>query len=214
MNKLISSLFQGIDGITRGPDWDALDEIAKFLSRLPDTQAIRRALSEWLMCDANVGELGAMARETSTHYVWPLYRGASDYSVVINEFKAPSRMTTGYATTLHNHRYSFISLMMSGGYVQVRSDVEFAARDQVSQIRDIHNDTVEEGDIVAIKHDEFHRLGAIEDRTVTLVIKCPAAKRESVSVETSTLRVTRHVPAEARFAQLMDALVQDEVQRR
>jgi hypothetical protein len=206
MNKLISSLLHGVDGITKHVDWEELDDIAKILPGLADARMIRQALSEWLTFDADLDELGAMTRETSTHYVWPLHRSSSDYSVVINEFKAPSSMTAGYATTLHNHRYSFISLMMSGGYVQVRSDLEFAARDQASQIRDIHRDIVEEGDIVLIKHDEFHRLAAIKDRTVTLVIKCPAAKRESVSVDTSTLRVTRHLPAEARIAQLIDAL--------
>jgi hypothetical protein len=210
MNKLISSLFHGVDDITKRFDWEALDEVAKLLSGLAGARIIRQALNEWLTCDADVNELGAMARETSTHYVWPLHSSSSGYSVAINEFKASSHMTAGYATTLHNHRYSFISLMMSGGYVQVRSYVEFAERDQVSQISDIHKDVIEEGDIVFINHDEYHRLAAIKDRTVTLVVKCPAAKRESVSIDTGTLRITRHVPAEARIAQLIEALVQDD----
>jgi hypothetical protein len=146
------------------------------------------------------------ARETATHYVWPVYAAPSGYSIVINEFKELEHMVAGYATTLHNHRYSFISLMLSGRYRQVRCEVEMNQFGQATGLHEIGNDNVAEGSIVAIDHNMFHRLADIRDRTMTLVIRCPAVKEASISVDIGTLRTSRHLPAEARVVQLMDAL--------
>lgn len=150
------------------------------------------------------------ARETSTHYVWPLHTGSNGVSVAINEFKDPADMVKGYATIYHNHRYSFASLMLSGGYRETRSRINFVNPGETAQINDLRQESIAVGGIVKINHQEFHRLNAISARTVTLVVKCPIMKSASFSVDSGTLRVTRHLPVEERVPQLMAALVPDE----
>jgi len=207
MTQLISSLLTTIDNITDRGDENLLREMITAWRGCAEVRIIREALLHWLETSVDTDKLRAMARETSTHYVWPLHQNNKGYSVAINEFKDPRDIIAGHATTLHNHRYSFISFVLSGGYRQVRSNVELLDSNRVIRIRDLSEDTVTEGDTVTVNHDEFHRLRTITSRTVTLVVKCPAAKGESLSVDTSTLRVTKHVPVEARVGQLMAALV-------
>ena len=116
-------------------------------------------------------------------------------------------MVAGHAAIYHNHRYSFVSLVLSGGYRQVRSHIELRNQRKAVQIRDISDESVVTGDVVRVNHEEFHRLSAFEARTVTLVVKCPAAKAESFSVNSATLKVSWHVPVEERVPQLMAALL-------
>ena len=214
MSQLVTSLFCEVDNITSSCDENVLRKKITAWRGRTEVRIIREALFQWLETSADIDKLTAMARETSTHYVWPLYMTNKGYYVAINEFKDPQDITTGYATILHNHRYSFISFVLSGGYRQVRGDVELLHPRRATQIRDLGEDVVTEGDIVKVNHDDFHRLSAISSHTVTLVVKCPAAKGESLSVDASTLRVTKHVPVEARVRQLMAALVPANEQRR
>jgi hypothetical protein len=208
VSHLITDLFNEVDNVRDGGDEKRLEEIISvWLGRI-SAEAVRDALRRWLESHADVGRLTAGARETSTHYVWPIHLNSRGYGIALNEFKDPLDIATGYATILHNHRYSFISVILSGGYTQVRCQVEMLSPTQATHVRELGEDGVTEGDIVTINHEEFHRLAGIRSGTVTLVVKCPAIKGESLSVETSTLRVTRHVPVEARIKNLMAALVQ------
>ena len=170
---------------------------------------MRRALSEWLLEHPALATLSTAARETSTHYVWPLHTGPAGHSVVINEYKHPRHMGEGYATILHNHRYSFATFMLSGGYTQVRCDVQLPASAHPVRVTEIGEDALTEGGTVTVDHEAFHRLADISARTMTILVKCPAVKAFSISVDARTLMVSRHVPVEARVLQLMDALAAD-----
>lgn len=164
-------------------------------------------MHSWLESSADEQRLRALARETSTHHVWPIYAATNGFGVAINEFKDPADMVAGHASIYHNHRYSFASLMLSGGYRQTRSNIELGNDRQAVRIQDVSDESIITGDIVRINHEEFHRLSAFEAQTVTLVVKCPAAKTESFSVDSGTLRVTWHVPVEQRVPQLMATLL-------
>lgn len=214
MTELVVDLFDRIDKLPDGADENQLAQIVSAWRGEAEGAAIRQALSEWLGTSADIELLKLMARETSTHYVWPLHLNGRGYGVVINEFKNPQDITMGYATTLHNHRYSFVSLVLSGGYRQTRSNVEFLNSHLAAQISDLSQDEVTEGGIVTVNHSEFHRLGAIGSCTLTLVAKCPAARNESLSVDTGTLRVAVHVPVERRIGQLMQVLMRADEQWR
>jgi hypothetical protein len=206
MTQLITRLFGQLDALSCSTRTQDLDAVVRDWCAYIDIWAIRQALLQWLKQSASLDELRMSARETATHYVWPVYAAASGHSVVINEFKEPEHMVAGYATTLHNHRYSFTSLMLSGRYRQVRCAVEMNEFGQATGLHELGNDDVTEGSIVAIDHNMFHRLADIKDRTITLVIRCPAVKESSISVDIRTLRTSRHLPAETRVVQLMDAL--------
>lgn len=207
MNCLITELLAQLEGIShRAGEY----ELAKLLAGWCDgieLSRIRQAIAQWLSESAVIERLRGLARETSTHYVWPLYICGNGYGLTINEFKDPEFMSFGYANTLHNHRYSFASLVLSGGYRQVRSSVELCEMSGNAQVNVIAEDSVIHGSIVPVNHQEFHRLTHIGDHTVTLVAKCPAAKESSISVDIRTLKVSRHVPVESRLMQLTDALI-------
>jgi hypothetical protein len=206
MTQLITNLFKQIEDLPRTAEIRNLSEIVRDWNACTEVWIIRQTLVQWLKESASLDQLGASARETSTHYVWPVYTTASGYRIVINEFKNPGKMTAGYATTVHNHRYSFASLMLSGRYRQVSYDVEMNGYGQATGLCEIGSDSLAPGSIVTVTDDLFHRITDIENRTMTLIIRCPAVKDASISVDIRTLMTSRHLPVEARVAQLMDTL--------
>jgi hypothetical protein len=167
---------------------------------------LRRSVASWIRGTVDFVRLSALARETPTHYVWPLYRSHRGFTLMINEFKNRDSIGEGYSKVLHNHRYSFASLLLAGSYVEMRCVVNFS---EVGSLEACSNESVinlREGDITAVDHTAFHRLTEISDRTVTLLLKTPPQKPESVSVDLRTSRVTRHVPVETRVGAFIDAL--------
>jgi hypothetical protein len=207
MTKLLVRLFDQLGGLPRGTDEYSLEKLMSNWLQEADVVSIREAIYQWLSDAAAVDYLKASARETATHYVWPLRIIGNGYGLALNEFKDPRQMMFGYADTIHNHRYSFVSLVLSGGYRQIRSTVEVPKPGTAAQVCDIGQDDIFEGSILAINHEEFHRLIDVKHRTMTLLVKCPAVKEASISVDAETLRASRHVPVEARLVQLMNALV-------
>jgi len=207
VTKLLVNLFDQLSSLPRGTDEYGLEELVINWLRGADVLSIREAIHQWLSEPASMDYLKISARETSTHYVWPLYIARNGYGLAINEFKDPRHMVIGHANTIHNHRYSFVSLMLSGGYRQIRSRVDLPELGGLAQIHDIGQDDLFQGSMLAINHEEFHRLINVRRRTMTLLVKCPPAKEASVSVDAKSLRACRHVPVEARLVQLMNALV-------
>lgn len=207
MSILLSDLFDALSGIAPSDDESVLYEIILDWRGRATAGDIRRSVHSWLESGADKQRLRMLARETSTHHVWPIYATNSGFGVAIHEFKDPDDMVAGHAAIFHNHRYSFASLMLSGGYRQIRSNIELVNDREAVRIQDVSDESVITGDIVRINHEEFHRLSAFETQTVTLVAKCPAAKTESFSVDSGTLRVTWHVPVEQRVPQLMATLL-------
>lgn len=207
MSALVSDLFGELNDIAPGEDENVLDGIVKAWYGRARIQDIRKAMHSWLEACADKQSLRMMARETSTHHVWPIYMLSNGIGVAINEFKDPADMIAGHAAIYHNHRYSFVSLVLSGGYKQIRSSIELRNNKEAVRIEDLGEESIVTGDIVKMNHHEFHRLTAFQTRTVTLVVKCPAAKAESFSVDNGTLRVKWHVPAEERVPELMAALL-------
>lgn len=207
MTQIVAELLDRLESVSGRAGEDDLRRIIGDWRGTLDPRAIRWAVFQWLSESAAIDQLRRAARETSTHYVWPLHACGNGFSLVINEFKDPLHMTVGYATTLHNHRYSFASLVLSGGYGQVLSDVDMAGPGGNSRIRVLASDDISRGDIVTVHHSEFHRLTYISHGTVTLVAKCPPAKESSTSVNLTTMTMSRHVPVEARFEKLMKSLL-------
>jgi hypothetical protein len=205
MISTMSEFVGRLESLGPGAEPDSLHGLVTDWITRVGVNEIRRELLRRLAGGTELSRLRTRARETSTHYVWPVHLTGNGCCVVINEFKDPREMACGYATTIHNHRYSFVSLGLAGRYRQVRSEVEFSDFSK-ALVRDISEEIVMEGTIMAMHHDEFHRLTDINRHTLTLLVKCPAAKKHSVSVDADTLRVTRHVPVEDRIRHLLSAL--------
>lgn len=86
------------------------------------------------------------------------------------------------------------------------SQVDICRSGQLLRIVEAGKDDMTEGSVGTVNYQDFHRLTEIREHTVTLLIKCPPVKRDSISVNIDTGRVSRHVPVEARIALLMNAL--------
>lgn len=207
MNVLVRDLFSELNEIDPDDDENVLEGMIGVWCGRVGVREIRKSIHDWLERYADRQSLRMMARETSTHYVWPIYAASNGFSMVINEFKNPSDMIAGHAAIYHNHRYSFASLVLSGGYRQVRSTIELRSPREVVRINDLSEESIVTGDIVRVNHREFHRLSGFQADTVTLVVRCPAAKAESFSVNSGTLNVTWHMPIEERVPRLIAALL-------
>lgn len=208
MTHLILDLFRRLDGLRPGADESQLTQELGDWSHRGSAAAIRYALYDWIASAISLDNLTAGARETSTHYVWPLYSAATGHSVVINEFKGRTQLTSGYANTVHNHRYSFASLVLAGGYSHVRYQVETSWPGLADRIYETTRENVNECSLTMVNHEDFHQITELQDRTLTLLMKCPAAKATSTSVNLDTMVMHGHIPAEARVQQLMSALVE------
>ena len=206
MSELMTDLFHELDTADGNANERVIKKLVSGWRRTAEPKSIRADLIQWCESFADIAKLRTGARETATHYVWPLVSCDSGCSVCINEFKDPLEMAVGYATTLHDHRYSFVSLVLSGGYTQIRDAVELCDRHHVSKIHEVGQDILTEGDIVVVNDAEFHRIKGIRRSTITLVVKCPPTKNESLSIDLRTGRVRRHMPVEARVGRLIEAL--------
>jgi hypothetical protein len=83
----------------------------------------------------------------------------------------------------------------------------FANYGELAGVVDAQPDSVSEGDITLVHHQSFHRLTAIMDHTVTLLVKSPPVKAYSTSADLSTHRLARHMPADTRVPRLVAALL-------
>jgi hypothetical protein len=202
----VEGLLAGVDQLVLS-DTDRLGEVLTTFRRDREISAVRHELARWLSHSADLEKIKTASRETSTHFVWPLYRSRAGFSLVINEFKDPLRMGDGYAKALHNHRYSFASMVLSGGYTQTQSTVTLPDYDDQVNVADAETDHLSEGDMAIVGHEVFHRLITIMDHTVTLLVKSPAFKAYSISIDLATQRLSRHVPVETRLPRLVAALL-------
>lgn len=206
MKKLIPSLIRQLEGLPQGADPENAFTLLRNLASSSDPVTITREIGQWLALSGRREEVALSARETSTHYVWPLHTTTAGFQTTLNEFKQLTDTSQGYATTVHDHRYSFASLMLAGSYQQVRLAVEIAAQDRVANVRELGYDFLEVGQVVFVDHQDFHLLRQIQNGTLTLLIKCPPSKEQSTSIDIATRTARTHVPVELRMPMLIRAL--------
>ncbi len=202
----IRAFFARIDHLA-GHDLDELIGPLTWIYGGKGANAARQQFADWLSREADLRSLKTATRETPTHFIWPLYQSPAGFSVVINEYKDPLHMGDGYAKTIHDHRYSFASVVLRGGYTHCRSTLTFANHGELAGVVDAQPDSVSEGGITLVGHQSFHRLTAIMDHTVTLLVKSPPVKAYSTSADLSTHRLARHMPADTRVPRLVAALL-------
>jgi len=173
---------------------------------------ILESLRRHVSISENHLSLGREGRETATHYVWLL--GTSEtqqVSVYLHEYKDPISISPGYATTVHNHRYNFSSLILRGGYRESRYLVA-RGDDGASSVKSselLTTRVYRSGSVLSIGHEEFHAVRDILPATLTLVVKSQPFKAYSNSFH-EELGIWRiHVPVENRVPELLDALNND-----
>ena len=144
-------------------------------------------------------------RETTTHYVWAIASGV-DIRICLNEYKPLSVRSDGYATSIHDHRYDFVSIILRGGFSHQKYDAHFERLDAIKEPLLISEIALSAGDLLVVRCDEFHRLSNIELDTLSLMVKLPPKKPYSTSFDVRTRAVTHHYPYVERPDQLLAKL--------
>jgi hypothetical protein len=149
------------------------------------------------------------ARETATHYVWPLVLDReTKCGLFIHEFKTLFKSPTAYASSIHSHRYHFASLLMIGGYTEERFRVERSLHDDCAAagIELLWRRLVSAAEVSQVHAHEFHRLSSIQPGTISLVLKSPPVTKSSESVDPASMAIATHIPVEDRLSFLIDAV--------
>lgn len=186
-------------------------EVAALLATHASRGIVQIAADLRLAIEASA-EVERTARETSTHFVWPIVSNwYNSVGLYIHEYKAPTALRAGYADSIHDHRYDFASLILSGGYVESRYEVR-GTSDMSPQMVLASQRELQCGDVTTVQNFIFHRISDIQERTLTLVVKLAAVKSHSTSFDVSTGQSFIHVPVEARKPDVLAMLAKIEAQ--
>lgn len=148
-----------------------------------------------------------LSRETPSHYKWHLLAIDSlCMHVWLHEYKPSGIRSHGYAQSIHNHRYPMAALLLKGGYCYTKYAVKAASDNVHADVCVTSIRQLSMGDAYSMTPNEFHSVTEIQDGTVSLMIQGRPVRTFSTSVDSSSLRMTRHTPIEYRLANLRSVL--------
>lgn len=152
--------------------------------------------------------LVARSRETTTHFAWCLRdEPAEPFTFWLHEYKPQQDWRQGYADSIHNHRYHFCTILLSGSYLHERFTAELT-RDGRSILGTTltRSTQAHEGQSGTMLSHEFHRIPKAADDTVTFLVKSRPVSPWSLSYDPDTGQSHRHVPVESRLEELTNTL--------
>jgi predicted metal-dependent enzyme (double-stranded beta helix superfamily) len=125
----------------------------------------------------------AHSADLSSHKKFFVYRSEQQkFSIWINQFKTERK--SGFANSIHNHRYWFASVPLKGGFIQ-------NIHDRLSS-RIIKTERIEQGKAYYISPNAVHSFDEIFPETVTLLVRSRAYFPYSESYDEQTETVKRH----------------------
>jgi hypothetical protein len=147
-----------------------------------EVKHLGKLLMDFRNWDLHCGS-ASRSHETSTHYKWWLVGNESTQEVLwLHVYKRPSSMVRGYAESAHDHRYSFTSLILRGGYTN--SSHQFS-NGHLSKISD---ELLLQGSILHMHPAAIHSLSGIQAGTITLVFQQRPARTSSFVYRSSERR--------------------------
>jgi len=152
--------------------------------------------------------VAARSRETTTHFAWCLRdEPAEPFTFWLHEYKPQRDWRRGYADSIHNHRYHFCTILLTGSYLHERFSARLA--EDGRSIRDttlLRSTQAQQGDSGTMLAHEFHRIPKAADDTLTFLVKSRAVNPWSLSYDPDTRTSHRHVPVESRLEELANSL--------
>jgi hypothetical protein len=190
-----------------GRRWEAAHE--NMLSWADDT-ALRSVLRGHLL-DLGPDRSAALvdrSRETTTHFAWCLRDLAAEpFSFWLHEYKPQRDWRAGYADSVHNHRYHFCTVILSGGYRHERFRTTLDARTGlISGAELTSGGDCGPGESGVLTAEQFHRIPSARDSTLTFLVKSRPVRPWSLSYDPATGVGHRHTPVESRLAELTSLL--------
>jgi hypothetical protein len=148
------------------------------------------------------------SRETTTHYAWCLRDVPSEpFTFWLHEYKEQRDWRTGYADSVHNHRYHFCTTILRGGYLHERYEATISpSTDLISSAELMTATSCPVGASAVLLASDFHRIPQASDGTMTFLVKSRQVTPWSLSYDPETEESQRHVPVESRLARLAGRL--------
>ena len=117
--------------------------------------------------------------DKATHCKWMLGGEPDLYSVVLHRYKEPDVFdgSGSFANSVHNHRYGFTSIVLSGELHTLDFDVE-APCDRADAARTARAMTP--GDTMIVMPEDVHRVDRVGKKTQTLLIQGPIVRNYSI----------------------------------
>jgi hypothetical protein len=170
----------------------------------------RRALRDQLRAlpPDEAAAVVARSKEATTHFAWCLYDEPDDpFSLWLHEYKPHRDWLPGYANSVHNHRYHFCTVLLSGGYLHERFTAEVdAAGTAVRSVIKRESTFCAEGARAYLLSDEFHRIPRADDGTMTFLVKSRPVAPWSLSFDPGRGLSRRHLPMSTRLTDLAEKI--------
>jgi len=148
------------------------------------------------------------SRETTTHFAWCLRdRPEEPFTFWLNEYKQQRDWRTGYADSIHNHRYHFCTTILRGGYLHERYVATINPTTEMIGSTELrHSTPCPVGATESLLASDFHRIPRAADGTMTFLVKSREVTPWSLSFDPETQESHRHVPVETRLEHLANRL--------
>jgi hypothetical protein len=147
---------------------------------------LRPTLESWLLGlpEDQAACAGMESRTTGTHEKWFLGGGefagnaGRSYIVWLHDYFSPEKFdaANNFAASTHNHRYGFVSKVISGGM----NIIEFQhSHADPSALFTKRRFSISPEETMSVSPDDIHRIVSVESRTRTLLIQGPARSMHS-----------------------------------
>lgn len=137
-----------------------------------------------------------LSRETPTHWKWFVGGDLHGPLLWIHEYKPSNTRRSGYAQSIHDHRYSFCSSIVHGGYVHRTFALQHHRKPTLRDAR-----TLVAPCIYVLDADDVHSISDIQDGTLTLIVQAPKRRGYSTEYFTDGTAPHRHYDFASRARQ-------------
>jgi hypothetical protein len=183
------SLASGLIQIGDQPNERTLELVTNELGRVENLPEMIVRHCGSLRSD-ELDELLARSTERSTHYKWCLASsGHRGVRIWLHVYKRWQSAEAGFAASIHDHRYSFVSAVLTGMLIERRWSPNGP--------REIKPGLCMEygpGNIYSIRDTEIHSIEKALPGTITFVVQLATTKPTSLVFNPRTLELERQIP--------------------
>jgi hypothetical protein len=192
---------------------DPLGACACVAELLAEDHAVARQLAVWVsdLRPRQRREMLNRSVEKATHYKWFLGGHRADYTVWLHQYRPAGIFASSdrFAASIHNHRYPFVSRVLSGSlYV---STFEVSSLDEARySVSLVEEQALGVGDVMFLDSNDVHRIDRVLDDTTTIVVQGPPVRHYSTRFDLRSGYSERIYDLDALFPSLTSAFAKDE----
>jgi len=172
--------FPALDGLS----WrsDPLRACAHVAELLAADNAIVEQFAVWVtdLRPMQMRKILNRSVEKSTHYKWFLGEHRSEYTVWVHQYRPAGVYCSSdrFAASIHNHRYPFVSRVLSGSLYVSTFGVSSSEMTTCS-VSLMSEQALGVGDVMSLDANDVHRIDRVSDDTITIVVQGPPVRHYS-----------------------------------